>query len=69
MLGHTKLLLERGYITINPKFHKLVTSLGTAVDNDGSLDKQIHCTMNPRHRFIVFVCVYNNDDDVNSIPF
>ena len=36
MLGHTKLLLERGYIAINPKFHKLVTSLSTAVDNEGS---------------------------------
>jgi hypothetical protein len=41
MLGHTKLLLEKGYITINPKFHKLVTSLRTAVDNEGSLDKQL----------------------------
>jgi len=41
MLGHTKLLLEKGYIAINPIFHKLVTSLSTAVDNEGSLDKQI----------------------------
>ena len=41
MLGHTKLLLERGYVAINPKFHKLVTSLRTAVDNEGSLDKQL----------------------------
>ena len=41
MLGHSKLLLERGYIAINPKFHKLVTSLSTAVDNEGSLDKQL----------------------------
>jgi hypothetical protein len=41
MLGYAKLLLERGRIAINPKFHKLVTSLSTAVDNEGSLDKQL----------------------------
>jgi len=41
MLGHAKLLLERGRVAINPKFHKLVTSLSTAVDNEGSLDKQL----------------------------
>jgi len=41
MLGHAKLMLERGYISINPTFHKLVTSLSTAVDNEGSLDKQV----------------------------
>jgi len=41
MLGHAKLLLERGCIAINPKFHKLVTSLSTAVDNEGSRDKQL----------------------------
>jgi hypothetical protein len=41
MFGHTKLLLEKGYVAINPKFYKLVTSLSTAVDNEGSLDKQL----------------------------
>ena len=41
MLGHTKLLLEKGYISINPKFNKLVTSLRTAVDNESTLDKQL----------------------------
>ena len=41
MLGYAKLLLERGRVAINPKFHKLVTSLSTAVDNEGSLDKQL----------------------------
>ncbi|MGC1131526.1 MAG: hypothetical protein WA941_01785 [Nitrososphaeraceae archaeon] len=41
MLGHTKLLTERDYVAIYPKFHKLVTSLRTAVDNEGSLDKQL----------------------------
>jgi hypothetical protein len=43
MLGHCKMILERddGRIAINPdKFDKLVTSLRTAVDNDGTLDKE-----------------------------
>ena len=31
MLGHCKMLLERGYIAINPAFDKLVISLRTAV--------------------------------------
>jgi hypothetical protein len=42
MLGNCKMLLERegGYIAINPKFDKLITSLRTAVENDGVLDKE-----------------------------
>jgi hypothetical protein len=43
MLGHCKMILERddGRIAINPdKFDKLITSLRTAVDNDGILDKE-----------------------------
>jgi hypothetical protein len=42
MLGNCKMLLERegGYIAINPKFDKLITSLRTAVENDGILDKE-----------------------------
>jgi hypothetical protein len=40
MLAHSKLLLERGHIAINPRFDKLVTALRTAVDNDGTLDKE-----------------------------
>jgi hypothetical protein len=32
---------DRGQIAINPdKFDKLITSLRTAVDNDGTLDKE-----------------------------
>jgi len=32
---------DRGKIAINPdKFDKLITSLRTAVDNDGTLDKE-----------------------------
>jgi hypothetical protein len=42
MLGNCKMLLERdgGYIAINPKFDKLITSLRTAVEDDGILDKE-----------------------------
>jgi hypothetical protein len=43
MLGHCKMILERdgGRIAINPdKFDKLITALRTAVDNDGTLDKE-----------------------------
>jgi hypothetical protein len=43
MLGHRKMILENdgGRIAINPdKFDKLITSLRTAVDIDGALDKE-----------------------------
>jgi hypothetical protein len=42
MLGNCKMFLERdgGHIAINPKFDKLITSLRTAVENDGVLDKE-----------------------------
>src|SRR5919202_144836 len=43
MLGHCKMILEKdgGPIEINPdKFDKLITSLRTAVDIDGTLDKE-----------------------------
>jgi hypothetical protein len=43
MLGHCKIILEQdpGKIAINPdRFDKLITSLRTAVDNDGTLDKE-----------------------------
>jgi hypothetical protein len=42
MLGHCKIIMEieGGRIAINPKFDKLITSLRTAVDNDGTLDKE-----------------------------
>ena len=44
MLGHCKMILEddRGKIAINPdRFDKLITALRTAVDNDGTLDKEV----------------------------
>jgi hypothetical protein len=42
MLGHCKMILEDddGRIAINPIFDKLITSLRTAVDRDGALDKE-----------------------------
>ena len=40
MLGHCKLLLERGYIAINPVFDKLIISLRTAVAEENILDKE-----------------------------
>jgi hypothetical protein len=43
MLGHCKMIFEKdsGRIAINPdKFDKLITSLRTAVDIDGTLDKE-----------------------------
>jgi hypothetical protein len=43
MLGHCKMILENDgrSIAINPnRFDKLITGLRTAVDNDGTLDKE-----------------------------
>ncbi|MDQ3902028.1 MAG: hypothetical protein M3247_00035, partial [Thermoproteota archaeon] len=41
MLGHCKMILEDdAKIAINPTFDKLITSLRTAVDADGTLDKE-----------------------------
>ncbi len=42
MLGHCKMIVEdeQRKIAINPVFDKLITSLRTAVDNDGTLDKE-----------------------------
>jgi hypothetical protein len=42
MLGHCKLILEHEprKIAINQKFDKLIIALRTAVDNDGTLDKE-----------------------------
>jgi hypothetical protein len=40
MLGHCKLILEDSYIAIHPSFDKLITSLRTSTDQDGTLDKE-----------------------------
>ena len=39
MLAHAKMLFEKESIFINPMFDKLVTSLRTAVEREGVLDK------------------------------
>jgi hypothetical protein len=38
MLAHCKIKLEK--IAINPRFDKLIISLRTAIDNEGTLDKE-----------------------------
>ena len=35
-----KLILEDSYIAIHPSFDKLITSLRTATDQDGTLEKE-----------------------------
>ena len=40
MLGHAKMLFEQGHVSINSKHDKLITSLRTAVENEGILDKE-----------------------------
>jgi hypothetical protein len=37
---HCKMLLSKETIAIHPRFDKLITSLRTAVDNEGTLDKE-----------------------------
>jgi hypothetical protein len=39
MLGHAKLMMDEGYVAIHPRFGKLITSLRTAVETEGILDK------------------------------
>lgn len=41
MLGHAKVMFDQGYISINSKHDKLITSLRTAVENEGVLDKEV----------------------------
>jgi hypothetical protein len=41
MLGHAKMVFEKGYVSINPKHDNLITSLRTAVENEGVLDKEV----------------------------
>jgi hypothetical protein len=60
MLGNCKMLLERdgGYIAINPKFDKLITSLRTAVENDGMLDKEVTSYDDIFDAFRLALCFY-----------
>jgi hypothetical protein len=60
MLGNCKMLLERdgGYIAINPKFDKLITSLRTAVEDDGILDKEATSYDDIFDAFRLAMCYY-----------
>jgi hypothetical protein len=40
MLGHAKMILEKGLLAINPNFDKLITALRTAIAQENSLDKE-----------------------------
>jgi hypothetical protein len=40
MLGHAKMILEKGPAAINPVFDKLITSIRTEVAEENSLDKE-----------------------------
>jgi hypothetical protein len=40
MLGNVKNLMEHQIVVIDPHFEKLVTSLRTAKENEGNLDKE-----------------------------
>jgi hypothetical protein len=41
MLQQSKIILEKGFVAIQPKFNKLITALRTAVEQDGSLIRTI----------------------------
>jgi hypothetical protein len=60
MLGNCKMLLERdgGYIAINTKFDKLITSLRTAVENDGMLNKEATSYDDVFDAFRLAMCYY-----------
>jgi hypothetical protein len=60
MLGNCKMFLERegGYIAINPKFDKLITSLRTAVENDGVFDKEATSYDDVFDAFRLAMCYY-----------
>jgi hypothetical protein len=60
MLGNCKMFLERDgeYIAINPKFDKLITSLRTAVENDGMLDKEATSYDDIFDAFRLAMCYY-----------
>jgi hypothetical protein len=65
MLGHCKMILEHEprKIAINPdKFDKLITSLRTAVDNDGVLDKEATSYHDIFHAFRLALKFYHFRD-------
>jgi hypothetical protein len=69
MLGHCKMILEQdpGKIAINPdRFDKLITALGTAVDNDGVLDKEATSYNDILDAFRLALKFYQFKDSGNS---
>ena len=66
MLGHCKMILEQEprKIAINPdKFDKLITALRTAVDNDGTLDKEATSYNNIFDAFRLALKFYRYEDN------
>ena len=75
MLGNVKMLMERdgGYIAINPKFDKLITSLRTAVEKgEGALDKEVTSYNDVFDAFRLAMKMYyfrSKDDDSRTRAF
>jgi hypothetical protein len=73
MLGHCKMLLERGYIAINPAFDKLITSLRTAVAEENILDKEStsYCDVFDAYRlslkYYQFITKEIDDEDIKKV--
>src|ERR671929_1555718 len=70
ILGHCKMIVEddRGKIAINPdKFDKLITSLRTAVDNDGTLDKESTSYNDIFDAFRLALKFYNFEESTSRI--
>jgi hypothetical protein len=70
MLGHCKMILETGgggRIAINPdRFDKLITALRTAVDNDGTLDKESTSYNDIFDAFRLALRFYHFEDSSNN---
>jgi hypothetical protein len=69
MLGHCKMILESegGRIAINPdRFDKLITSVRTAVDNDGTLDKEATSYNDIFDAFRLALKFYRYEDSSNK---
>jgi hypothetical protein len=69
MLGHCKMILENdgGRMAINPdRFDKLITALRTAVDNDGTLDKESTSYNDIFDAFRLALKFYHFEDSSNN---
>ena len=71
ILGHCKMILETdgGRIAINPdRFDKLITALRTAVDNDGTLDKESTSYNDMFWCFRLALKFYHFEDSSSELP-